>query len=482
MFGRLACGVALVLCARVAVADSPHPASAEEAAAAHKACDAVDDVADLEECGRRYLEIANRYLDSDDRDKILYQAGIMFTRARSVGAAINVFGELMRSFPYSPLAAKALASRARLFEDIAMYDRAAELLEQYASRYAGEKDAYAAMSDAVFFRRGIGDDEKAIEDTKIFIKMFGARRPDDAANAAFSMTAIYEKRRDADAVVKWLREYIRTWGARGGEDRLVIAYGKLGQALWERSCPAQTIDGACVRVARASPAVARCADAAPTTTAKFTSVVRDPQLRKDALVAFSGAIKAFEKAGGKTGGDEASARYYYAAAKLSAVDDDLDGLFDASVPTDKKFAAWVDEQVARRQKLVERYEQIFEAKDAATSIAAASRIARLEESFAEALTSSPLPGALKTGKERDRRIKAHCDELESIAAPFRHAALMAHATCLARSTELGWFDDASRSCERGAMRLAPEEFPPLRERVTAASFAATIVTSEPPPH
>ncbi len=52
------------------------------------------------------------------------------------------------------------------------------------------------MSDAVFFRKGIGDDGKAIEDTKYFIKTFGQKKPQEAANAMFSLTSIYEKQGD----------------------------------------------------------------------------------------------------------------------------------------------------------------------------------------------------------------------------------------------------------------------------------------------
>ena len=42
--------------------------------------------------------------------------------------------------------------------------------------------------------------------------------------AAFSLVTIDEKRGDNDAVIKHLRDYIRTWGTKGGEDKLVIAH------------------------------------------------------------------------------------------------------------------------------------------------------------------------------------------------------------------------------------------------------------------
>src|SRR5690606_399051 len=121
----------------------------------------------------------------------------------------------------SKLSAKALARIGKAYGDIAFYDQSAAKLEEYAKKYAGEKDAYDAMSDAVFYRKGIGDDAKAIENTKYFIKTFGKKKPAEAANAHFSLTSVYEKQGDKDVVVKHLRDYIRTYGTKGGADRLV---------------------------------------------------------------------------------------------------------------------------------------------------------------------------------------------------------------------------------------------------------------------
>ena len=92
-----------------------------------------------------------------------------------------MFNLLEKYYPNSKITARAIARLGKAYGDIAFYDRASEKLEQYAKKYAGEKDAYDAMSDAVFYRKGIGDDDKAIDDTKYFIKTFGSeeagRRP-----------------------------------------------------------------------------------------------------------------------------------------------------------------------------------------------------------------------------------------------------------------------------------------------------------------
>ena len=96
------------------------------------------------------------------------------------------------------------------------------------------------MSDAVFYRKGIGDDDKAIEDTKYFIKTFGTKKPAEAANAAFSLTSIYEKQGDNDAVDQAPRASTSaTYGSKGGADKLVIAHAKIGQILWRAELPGE---------------------------------------------------------------------------------------------------------------------------------------------------------------------------------------------------------------------------------------------------
>jgi len=201
------------------------------------------DYALLVECGQMYLEIYNKNPEAPDNDEVLYNAGVCFEDGRSIGVAIQMFNLLQKYYPKSKLASKAIARLGKAFGDIAFYDKASEKLEEYAKKFAGEKDAHDAMSDAVFYRKGIGDDAKAIEDTKYYVMTFRNKKPAEVASAAFSLTSIYEKQGDKDAVIKHLKDYIRTHGAKGGNDKLVIAHAKIGQILFEQSCPVKAVDG-----------------------------------------------------------------------------------------------------------------------------------------------------------------------------------------------------------------------------------------------
>jgi len=70
-----------------------------------------------------------------------------------------MFGLLEKYYTESKITQKAIARLGKAYGDIAFYDKASEKLEEYAKKYAGEKDAFDAMSDAVFYRKGIGDDD-----------------------------------------------------------------------------------------------------------------------------------------------------------------------------------------------------------------------------------------------------------------------------------------------------------------------------------
>ena len=466
---------------------------------------ASKDFAKYVQCGQAYLDIYNRDPESKENDEVLYNAGVCFEDGRSIGAAISAYNLLQKYYGSSKLAAKALARIGKAYGDIAFYDKSAEKLEEYAKKYAGEKDAYNAMSDAVFYRKGIGDDGKAIDNTKYFIKTFGAKKPAEAANAAFSLTSVYEKQGDKDVVVKHLRDYIRTYGTKGGEDRLVIAHAKIGQILWEQSCPVKQVDGACVKIvrerainmkrkskrAKSSDQPTQCG---PDSKIKLTIVKRDERKLKDAMAAFQAAAKAFEKTGGKTGGDEGGARYYYGIAKVAEADKDFEAYLALTFPSNlnfdpnnksiaekslKRFNTWVEEKKKVGGSATKKYEAVLGIKDAANSITAAARLGQISQNFSDALFTAEIPKDVRSGEFADEKVEAFCDRMTEVAEPLEAASLNAYGVCLQKSTELGWFSDWSKLCERELGQIKPEEFPTAAELRADPTNVAPVVATEP---
>lgn len=469
------------------------------------------DFTKLVACGQAYLDIYNRNPEAKENDEVLYNALVCYHDGKSVGAAIQMFILMQKYYPNSKLMPRAVGRIGKAFGDVAFYDKASEKLEEYAKKYAGEKDAYQAMNDAVFYRKGIGDDAKAIDDTKFFIKTFGPKKPDEAANAMFSLTSVYEKdmvKDQGEAVIKHLREYIRQYGTKGGADRLVIAYAKIGQILWNQSCPLKKQEnGACVTITRERAISQKKAakkkkgndlptQCGPESKIKITVAKRDDRKVREAFAAFQSAIKEFDKRGGKTSGDEAGARYYYAQAKFAIADKDFESYLDLKFPQGlnfdpdpkakaikekslKRFEEWLKQRNSVGTKASEKYSDVLAVKDAATSIAAAARLAQISQNLSDALFSAEIPKDVRSGEFAEDKVDAFCDKMTEVAEPLDLRAIEGFSTCLSKSTELGWFSEWSKLCEHELGQIKPDEFPTAAELRGDPNQVAPIVDIEP---
>ncbi|MGN6105872.1 MAG: tetratricopeptide repeat protein [Kofleriaceae bacterium] len=463
---------------------------------------ASSDLAKYVACGQGFMDLYNLDPSRDANDEVLYNAMVCYHEGKSIGLAIVAFEVLQRYYPKSKLLPRALARIGKAYGDIAFYDKAAEKLEQYARAYAGEADAYRAMSEAVFFQKGSGDDAKAIANTRFFVEAFGGKRPAEAANAMYALTSVYEKRGDAAAVVRHLREYLHRFGDRGGADRRVIAHAKIGLALWAQSCPVKPVDGSCIQVVRERAIVERGrgrgqrvlqTQCGPPSKTQLRVIPRDARLVREAVAAFAAAARAFEA--GKLGGDEAAARHYYAQARLAGVDRDFERYLALQFPANldfspsrpavrdqslRRFSRWLTDRTNLGVAATAKYDAVLKVKDNATSIAAAARIAQISQNLSHALFTAEIPAHVRTGPYAEDAIDAFCDEMTTIGGPLEARAIEGFRACLTRSTELGWFSDWSRMCERELGQINASEFPTASELRRSPGLVAPIVAIEAP--
>jgi outer membrane protein assembly factor BamD (BamD/ComL family) len=453
--------------------------------AAYRRAEELERIAHESKDPERYTAVAEAYLaiynanpKSPTGDELLYNAGVSFEEARAISSATRMFDLLRKQYPNSKLAPRATARLGKVYGDIAMYDRAAEILEEYAKKYAGEKDAYAAMSDAVFYRKASGNRAKAIEDTRYFIKMFGSKKPRESADAMWSLTALY----DGDDAIKHLREYLRTFGTKGGAGRVVIAYSKIAQLLLKQSCSIRGVDGLCV-TAKQTP---RTCGKGTTTT--FAVTARNAKKVADARAALEQAIRAYER---NRPADDIEARYAYAQALVASADLELEPFLALVFPRGldfeakhreasmKRFNAWLEQHQETGAALTRKYEAVLATKDVAGSITAAARLAMIAQSFATSLATAEIPHDVKTGPLADAKQRAFCEQMLEVAEPLDERASMGYGVCLAKSTELGWFSDSSAFCEKELARLKPEEFPLAHEVRSEPHDYAPVIATEP---
>lgn len=70
--------------------------------------------------------------------------------------------------------------------------------------------------------------------------------------------------------------------------------------------------------------------------------------------------------------------------------------------------------------------------------------------------------------------------MTEVAEPLEAASLNAYGVCLSKSTELGWFSDWSKMCERELGQIKPEEFPTASELRADPTNVAPVIAVEPP--
>ena len=469
--------VALLVCVMAGTALAG-PGDRTRAEALEKDAHGAHDPEKYVAAGTAYLDLYNADPKATDGDELLYNAGVLFEEGRAVSAAIQAYALIGRQYPKGKIAAKALARLAKLYGDIAMYDKAADKLEEYAKKYAGEKDALDALSDAIYFRKALGDRDKAVVDTRYFVKMFGAKRKQQAADAMFSLTAMFED--DQDRTLTYLREYLRTFGADAGAERAVIAHAKIGQVLWKQSCPVSMIDGLCVVAAEAKKS---CGTG---TTYVLTPKKRNEAKVKEALVEFAAAAKALETSNIA----DPSARYYYAQAKLAEADLGLEAYLATKFPkgldiasTDretrrknmKRFDEWIRTTTKTAEEVNRKYEAVLAIKDAASSITAAHRLGVITDAFASFVVAGEIPRDVR-GPDAT---KAYCAAATYAVEPLEQKSQAAYGVCLMKSTELSWFGESSRQCELALARTNPKDFPLSHELHGEALQTAPVIALEP---
>ncbi|HVK83391.1 MAG TPA: hypothetical protein VM513_04740, partial [Kofleriaceae bacterium] len=207
------------------------------------------------------------------------------------------------------------------------------------------------------------------------------------------------------------------------------------------------------------------------------------------------AAKAFEKTQGKTGGDEGAARYYYGLAKVAEADKDFEAYLALTFPSNlnfdpqnksiaakslDRFNKWVAEKTKIGGSATKKYEGVLGVKDAANSITAAARMGQISQNFSDALFTAEIPKDVRSGEFADEKVEAFCDKMTEVAEPLEARSLEAYGVCLNKSTELGWFSEWSKMCERELGQIKPEDYPTASELRAEPTMVAPVISVEPP--
>jgi tetratricopeptide (TPR) repeat protein len=454
------------------------------------------------ECGKRYADAANAAQDDPRWAKLLHNAAICYEAAKLIGRAIAARGALIAGKPDDPLAQRALYMIGANYHALAWYSRAAEHYEKFATQFPTEREAPEALRSAIVFRLGRGEHDRALQDARLYRQQFGSRTSLAVTAAAvdFAIGAIHEQRKDPVAIVRHYTDYLRRWRSVGGADRWVQAEVKIGEALWEQSCPVPTVNGACVKVQRVEAqrrigATRRVVaesrkQCGPETKMRVTVVRRDvaksaaAQKHFALALARSRGVTAATLRGdpSESAADRERRLVELRQAAATALFHQGEAVFarflEVEFPRDldfsasdrgrlerskRSFARYLDDKGRQLGRAREIYQEAIKVKAPGLAIASAARIGQLFQNFADALYTAPIPrppvpAGLSPSQRRifiETFIDQYCEKLEAEAGKLEAKAVEGLDTCLRESTRLSWYNEWSSLCEAELNQINP---------------------------
>jgi hypothetical protein len=477
-------------------------------AAAEQALRTADaDAAGAERCVRAFVAAYNDHplLDAIG-DELLYQAGRCAATV-TPGRAHALWSAMLARYPRSPLGAWALHAMGSSKAALGMYEAAAGHLERFAALVPSDPAAGAALQQAIELRAGLGDVAAARADGERWLKLYGAKRPEEAA--ALHMAGWRLARDDGERLLM-VEAYLRQHARHGGPERALLAELEAGRLLWSRSCavagdgPA----GLCVTGWGArresihvrkdmSVATGRSGQVEQPVTVKrggrqvcaaaaLWSFTVHPREASEAAAAQVHLARVAEQAG-KPGREDSpwalQLRDALALALMLQADQQLERLMATGSPQDldlgglgvkpsaaerarhaeamRRFGEF-HRALTRDSEAVERgYVAVYTARSPRLMVAAARRMQALARTNLAAMYGVPAPRKLKD----TRVLAAYCGALDDAMTAWRERERAALWQCVDRGVITGEFGVDARACAAELEVRAPREFPPLAEIV-----------------
>ncbi len=443
---------------------------------------------------RRYVAIARDHATCGRRDEMLWNAAIEYEAARLLGRAIQVRQALVDGFPNSDLAHRAAYLLGASYHALAIYSSAADWYERFArespdaetctdaERAAGTcAIAHVALENAVFFRLGLGETDRAIADAGLYERSYRRARPRETSAVVFSLGAIYESQGDWAHVLSHYRAFLRDYGRSARPDEVVRANVQIGRAQQELDHGDQA--GAAFRAALgvwergASEAIAEL-DATPEERALWEARARDGAseaefyLAEERFAAFE-AIR-FPRFSGQ--------RTVAAVMRWSTTE----------------LGPWLTRRFEALRAAEQAYDRIASLAVPEWQIAAASRVGEMYRSIVDDVRSAPVPAEIEDDDELygiysgtleavlngssagpdgqwetadDLMCTRSSTEPSCVRAPLRQAAER-FSYCLTLATRVRWFDERSAACERELHAMDAAAYPLAAELRGTPAFDA----------
>lgn len=410
---------------------------------------------EFREAAYTYVNLFRKSSECGKLDEVLYNAALNFEASKLIGRAIKVRSVLVEKFPESPLAKRALYLVGANFQALALYPKAADYYETFATRFPGEDGkgcteaeragntcpkAADALQDAVFFRLGLGDDEKAVDDAKLYERNFSKKHPRETSQVVYSLASIYERQGDWEKVKEHYRSYLKKYGRQALPNEEIRANTQIGVALWKlnQKPEAEKFFKAATKI---------WTSGAPATIEKLAA--GDAEKGQRWLAEGSQAV--------------AQALWYlaeYDFAEFTKIDfPEIKGKPDmkkVNAWAQGPFVKWIEQKGKALKAAEEAYGKVRELKAPMWDIAAAARVGVMYRTFVDDFRDAPVPDEIKRDPEL---MDIYLGSLDEKSQPWVVKATGAFEFCLNLATQVRWFNEFSQQCEQELNRLDPRKYP-----------------------
>lgn len=441
-----------------------------------------------------YVAIARDHPECGRRDEMLWNAAINYESARLLGRAIQVRQALIRGFPESDLARRAIYLVGANYHALAIYSSAADWYERFAREHpdsdAGSCTpeqatqgtcavAYVALENAVFFRLGLGEEDAAIEDASLYERSYRRSRARESSQVIFSLGSIYERRSDWPRVLSHYQAFLHDYGRTALPHEIIRANVQMGRAETEMGRPdrAEPYFSVAVRAwERGAPEAIASVSASEAERALW--LARAQEATSEAL--FQLADRRYEQfravrfpryTGART---HADVRRWSAEALGPWLQRKFEALHEAEAAYDLIAPLHIPEwQIASAARVGEMYRSIVDDVRSAPVPAEIENDDELYAIYTDALErvlngSSPGPdGQWET--EDDILCTERSREDTCVRAPVRQATER-FQFCLTLSTRVRWFDAFSAQCESELNAIDRSRYPLAAELRGTGSF------------
>jgi len=398
---------------------------------------------------------------------VLYNAAINFEAAHLLGRAIQVRKVLIERFADTEYAKRAVYLVGANFHALAFYEQAADYYEQFARRFPGEDGsdctdadraagtcaiASEALQNAVFFRLGLNQPDKAEEDVRLFARNYKRSLPRQTSEVVFALGSIYERAESWSRVIDHYKRFLREYRRTAMPQQVISANLKIAMAYWslDRKDDAK----------RFFQAAVRAWDGAP-----------------DRINALEGSQG--EKIGWLRAALDGTAQSMFHLAEYKYVEFQRirfprysggRSLERVNRWAQDEFMVWIGAKQTALQETEALYNAVAGLRVPVTDtvtlesppwqIAAAARIGQMYISIIDAVQDAPVPEEIEADPELfDIYVGAFDDPLE----PVRAQAISKFEFCLRTATNVRWFNEYSTICESELNRLNPRQYPVAAE-------------------